>query len=102
MLIGTWGHQTDDLIVKATLNADSTFTVVTTHKSGLKKVFDHEERTSGKWLLKDGTVTFTATASTERGKIGQVNSYRITSISDSEVLYVDNLSGQRRIEWKLR
>ena len=85
-----------------TLNADGTYSVITTFKKGFKKVFDHEERTSGKWHLKDGTLTLTATAATERPKIGQVYSFRITSVNESEVLYVDNATGQRRVEWKLR
>ena len=102
MLVGTWGHQTDEQVVKVVFNADGTFSTTATHKKGLKKVFDAEERTSGKWHLKDGTVTLTASASTQKEKIGQVYSYRITSLTDAEVLYVDNQSGQRRIEWKLR
>ena len=52
--------------------------------------------------LKDGTLPLTATAATERPKIGQVYSFRITSVNESEVLYVDNATGQRRVEWKLR
>jgi hypothetical protein len=102
MLSGTWGHQTDDQIVKITLNPDGTFSTLTTYKKGFKKVFDQEDRTSGTWRLKDGDLIMTVTASTIRDRIGQVYSYRITSLTDSEVLYVDNQTGQRRIEWKLR
>ncbi len=102
MLIGTWGHQTDEEIVKVTLNADGTFSISTTYKKGIKKVFTRDDRASGKWRLNNGTVTMTQSASTQRGKVGQVYSYRITSISDSEILYVDNVTGQRRIVWKLR
>jgi uncharacterized protein (TIGR03067 family) len=102
MLIGTWGHQNDDQIVKGTLNPDGSYSVLTTYKKGFKKMFDAEDRTSGTWKLKDGEVIMTATASTMSGTVGQVHSYRITSITDSEVLYIDNQTGQRRIEWKLR
>jgi len=101
-LIGTWGHQTDSEIVKVTMNADNTFALLRTYKKGFKKVFDHEDRTSGTWRLKDGEATLSVTASTNRENIGQVFSYRITSINDSELIYIDTLSGQRRVEWKLR
>lgn len=102
MLVGTWGHQTDEQIVKVTFNADGSFAVIKTYKKGFKKVFDHEDRLSGVWRLKSGEVTLSVTASTSREDQGQVYSYRITSINDSEVIYVDQMSGQRRIEWKLR
>lgn len=102
MLVGTWGHQTDEQVVKLTLNSDGTFGLLTTYKKGLKKVFDGEDRTSGTWRLKDGELTLSVAASTIKAKNGQVYSYRITSINESEVIYVETISGQRRIEWKLR
>lgn len=102
LLVGTWGHQTDEQIVKVTFNTDNTFAMLRTYKKGFKKVFDQEDRLSGHWRLKDGEVTLTIIASTHRENIGQVYSYRITSINDSEMIYVDTISGQRRVEWKLR
>jgi uncharacterized protein (TIGR03067 family) len=101
-LIGTWGHQTDSEIVKVTMNTDGTFALLRSYKKGFKKVFDHEDRTSGTWRLKDGEVSLSVVASTIRENNGQVFSYRITSINDSELIYVDTMSGQRRVEWKLR
>jgi uncharacterized protein (TIGR03067 family) len=101
-LVGTWGHQTSDRIVKATFNADGSFSTVMNWKKGLKKVFDAEERNSGKWDVKNGTVVLTVTASTESGMAGQVKSYRVDSITAGEVIYIENQSGERRIEWKLR
>lgn len=102
LLVGTWGHQTDTEVVKITFNSDGSYSSVKTFKKGLKKLFDGEERTSGTWKFKDGEVIQTITASKMRGVIGQVHSYKISSINDREVIYVDNQSGQRRIEWKLR
>ncbi len=101
-LIGTWGHQTDDKIVKFTLNPGGSFSSVVTYKKGFKKVFDDEERASGTWKVLDGTTIFTTTASSVRGQVGQVASYRVTTINSGEVIYVDNQTGGRRIEWKLR
>jgi uncharacterized protein (TIGR03067 family) len=101
-LIGTWGHQSDEKIVKGTLNPDNSFSIVVTYKKGLKKVFDAEERSSGTWRVKDGIVIMTTTAAHERSHVGQVASYRISSINSGEVIYIDNQTGSRRIEWKLR
>lgn len=102
MLVGTWGHQTRDEVVRVTINADGTFSILTTHQRGMRRVFNREDRTSGTWRLRDGVVTLTTTASPTRRDIGQVQSFRVTSIGDSEVIYVDNQSGQRRIQWRLR
>lgn len=101
-LIGTWGHQTDDRIVKITLNPDGTFSNVLEWKRGFKKVFGSDERASGTWRVKDGMAIFSTTAATDRRQVGQVASYRITQVSAGEVIYVDNQTGARRIEWKLR
>jgi len=102
LLIGTWGHQTDEQIVKVTINADGTFALLRTYKKGFKKVFDQEDRTSGTWRLKEGELTMSVIASTQRENIGQVYAYRINSINESEVIYIETISGQRRVEWKLR
>ncbi len=102
MLIGTWGHQTDKDVRKLTLNPDGSFSVEITYKKGLKKVFSGSDRSSGTWRLEDGELILKVSASTLKETQGQVYSYRITSISPSEVLYIDNQTGQRRIEWKLR
>ena len=101
-LVGTWGHQTDESVVKITFNTDNTFSVLMTYKKGFKKIFDSEDRGSGTWRLKDGEVMLTFTASTIKNQIGQIYSYRVNSINNSEVIYIDNKTGQRRVEWKLR
>jgi uncharacterized protein (TIGR03067 family) len=101
-LVGTWGHQSDERIVKGTLNSDDSFSIVVTYKKGLKKVFHTEERSSGTWRVKDGVVIMTTKASTEPSGKGQVVSYRISSINASEAVYIDNETGGRRVEWKLR
>jgi phosphatidylserine decarboxylase len=84
------------------MNTDNTFALSRTYKKGFKKVFEHEDRVSGNWRLKDGEVTMTVIGATNRENIGQVYSYRIMSINDSEMVYTDTMSGQRRVEWKLR
>jgi uncharacterized protein (TIGR03067 family) len=102
MLVGTWGHQTRDEVVRVTLNADGTFSILTTHQRVMRRVFNREDRTSGTWRLRDDVVTLTTTASPTRREVGQVQSFRVTSVSESEVIYVDNQTGQRRIQWRLR
>ncbi len=102
ILTGTWGHQTGDEVVRVTLNADGTYSMLTTHQRGMRRIFNREDRTSGTWRVRDAVVTMTPTASSARNTVGQVESFRITSISESEVIYIDNQSGQRRIQWRLR
>jgi hypothetical protein len=41
-------------------------------------------------------------ASTERGRVGQVYSLRILSLLPGELIYIDNQTGGRRIEWKIQ
>ncbi|QDU18769.1 TIGR03067 domain-containing protein [Urbifossiella limnaea] len=101
-LVGTWGHQSDDRIVRLTLNSDGSFATLLTWKKGFKKLFDSEERTSGTWQVRDGVVVMTTTAAPERAQVGQVMSYRVVSVAAGEVIYVNNQTGERRIEWKLR
>src|SRR5205085_3383829 len=79
LLVGTWGHQTDSVIVKLTLNADGTFSTVRDYKRGLKKLFDAEDRSSGTWRFTDGVLSLTTSGSSDRSNIGQVSSYQITS-----------------------
>lgn len=100
-LIGRWGHQNDEVVRYITVNNDGTFSELTRFKKGFKKLFDDEERTSGTWKLEGGNVVYTITASTERNKQGQIHSLRIVSVGPGEVIYIDNESGTRRIEWKL-
>jgi uncharacterized protein (TIGR03067 family) len=102
MLVGTWGHQDDQTVKRITLNADGTFSAVMDYKRGLKKVFDDEERASGRWTVKDGQVTISVTANTDRRNIGQIASFTITTLSATEVVYVDNSTGSRRVEWRIR
>jgi uncharacterized protein (TIGR03067 family) len=101
-LVGTWGHQTDDRIIRLTLNSDGSFATLLNWKKGFKKVFDSEDRTSGTWQVRDGVVVMTTTAAPERAQVGQVMSYRVVSVTAGEVIYVNNQTGERRIEWKLR
>lgn len=101
-LVGTWGHQDDRTIERITLNPDGTFSIERTWKRGLRKLLDEEQRTSGRWDVKDNQPTFTITASTDRELNGQVYSFRISSLTKTEVVYVDNQTGARRVEWRIR
>jgi uncharacterized protein (TIGR03067 family) len=100
-LIGRWGHQNDQVVKYITVNNDGTFSEVTRFKKGFKKLFDDEERSSGTWKLEGGNVVYTVTASTDRAKQGQIHSLRVVSVGPGEVIYIDNETGGRRVEWKL-
>lgn len=102
MLFGTWGHQDSERITYITLNPDGSFSSQITWKKGLKKLFDHEERSSGTWTFEDSVLSLRVQASTESERRGQVYSYRVTSITPTEVVYIDNQTFQRRVEWKVR
>lgn len=47
-LIGTWGHQDDKTVQRITLNADGTFGTELQYTRGFKKLFDQDERASGR------------------------------------------------------
>jgi len=102
MLVGTWGHQDDSAIQRMTLNPDGTFSATQQFKRGLKKVLDEEGRASGRWAVKDGQVVLTMTANYDARLVGQIFSYTITSLSATEVMYTNNQTGARRVEWRIR
>jgi uncharacterized protein (TIGR03067 family) len=99
MLVGTWGHQDADTIHYITLNADGSFTSSMQRKDNFKQMFHQDVRSSGAWSLKDGVVTMNVTQSTDKERRGQAASFRIRSITSSELVAVDH-AGQVRQEWK--
>ena len=100
-LIGTWRHQTEDWVTMFTINSDGTFSSKRDYKKKLGKLFNEDVRSSGTWKLSDGLVISTITASTDREMRNQIYSYRIRTISASELIVVDQFGGLRR-EWKAR
>ena len=101
MLIGTWGHQDRDKVEYITLNQDGSFTILADMKRAFKKLFEGEQQTSGTWKLENGVIVMTVSASTEKSVRGQIFSYRINSITDRDLIYIDMQGGVRR-EWKVR
>jgi uncharacterized protein (TIGR03067 family) len=100
-LIGTWGHQSDEWVTLFTVNADGTFSSTRDYKKKFGKLFHEDVRSSGTWKLQDGVVLCTITASTDRDLRNQVFSYRIRSISATELIVVDQFGNLRR-EWRSR
>jgi uncharacterized protein (TIGR03067 family) len=100
-LTGTWGHQTKDTIDYVTLNADGSMSATRTWKSAFKRAFHDDVRSSGDWKVQDGVVIVHVTTSTDKELRGQVYSYRIRTLTDKEVIAVDQ-SGQVRREWKVQ
>lgn len=101
MLIGTWGFQDADKIVYQTLNADGSMSASLTWKKTIKHLFDDDERSSGTWKVKDGTLIVTITASTDRDARGQIYSFRINTITANDIVFFDQ-NGSVRREWKVR
>jgi uncharacterized protein (TIGR03067 family) len=98
-LVGTWGHQDEDWVVLFTLNADGTYSSTRTYKDKFGKIFHENVRSSGTWNLENGVVVCKITASTDKNQMNQIFSYRIQSISATEVLAIDQFGKWRR-EWK--
>jgi uncharacterized protein (TIGR03067 family) len=99
MLVGTWGHQDADSIHYITLNGDGSVSATMTWKDRFKQMFHQDVRSSGTWKVVDGVVVVNTTTSTDKERRGQVGSFRVRSITASELVAVDH-NGQVRQEWK--
>lgn len=99
MLVGTWGHQDADSIQYLSLGSDGNFTSTTQWKDNFKQMFHQDVRSSGTWRVQDGVVIMNLAQSTDKERRGQVSSFRIRSITSSELVAVDG-DGQVRQEWK--
>jgi hypothetical protein len=62
-------------------------------------MFHQGLRSSGTWKVQDGVAVLNITTSTDKERRGQVGSFRIRSITPSELVAVDH-NGQVRQEWK--
>jgi uncharacterized protein (TIGR03067 family) len=98
-LVGTWGHQNADDVVLITFNPDGSFSSTRTPKHGFRKIFREPVRTSGGWKLEDGIIVVRVTASTERDLQGQILSYRVRSLTDTQVNLIDS-TGRMHVEWR--
>lgn len=98
-LVGTWGHQNADDVVLITFNPDGSFSSTRTPKHGFRKIFREPVRTSGAWKLEEGIIVVRVTASTERDLQGQILSYRVRSLTDTQVNLIDS-TGRMHVEWK--
>jgi uncharacterized protein (TIGR03067 family) len=99
MLVGTWGHQDNESIHYITLGGDGSMRATMQWKDQFKQMFHQDVRSSGTWKVQDGTVVVNITQSTDKERRGQVGSFRVRSINNSELVAVD-YNGQVRQEWK--
>lgn len=99
MLSGTWGHQDADSIHYITFNGDGSFSATMQFKDNFKQMFHQDVRSSGTWKVQDGVVILNIAQSTDKERRGQVGSFRVRSITSSELVAVDH-NGQVRQEWK--
>jgi uncharacterized protein (TIGR03067 family) len=99
MLVGTWGHQDAESIHYITLNGDGSMSSTMTWKDSFKQMFHKDVRSSGNWKVLDGVVIANITTSTDKERRGQVGSFRVRSITGSQLVAVDH-NGQVRQEWK--
>lgn len=99
MLVGTWGHQDSESIHYITLGGDGSMRATMQWKDQFKQMFHQDVRSSGTWKVQDGMVILTITNSTDKERRGQIGSFRVRSINNSELVAVD-YNGQVRQEWK--
>jgi len=100
-ILGTWGHQTEDAIAYMTFNPDGTYSSTLNWKSGFKRTFHQDVRSSGNWRLENNTIVVTITASTSAEMRGQIYSARIVSMTANELNTVDGMGRVKR-DWKVR
>ncbi len=99
MLVGTWGHQDADSIHYLTLGNDGTVSTTDTWKDQFKQLFHQDVHSGGTWQVRDGVVTINIKTSTDNERRGQTGSFRVRSITGSELVAVD-YDGSVRQEWK--
>ena len=99
MLLGTWGHQDEETIHYLTLNQDGSMSTNMQWKDQFKKMFHQDVRSTGSWKLQNGVVLVKFDDSSDKERKGQLFSFRIRSISSTELVAVDGL-GTVRQEWK--
>ena len=100
-LVGTWGHQNQDVVSYTTLNEDGTYTSTMSWKQGFRRVFHEDVRNSGTWKIEDGSLVTRVTASTDPKQDNQLYVSKISSVDDREAVFID-MNGQSRQEWKVR
>ena len=99
MLVGTWGHQDSDSIHYITLGNDGSVNTTDTFKDQFKQLFHQDVHSTGKWQVRNQVVTITIDSSSDNQRNGQCGSFRVRSITGSELVVVD-YDGTVRQEWK--
>jgi uncharacterized protein (TIGR03067 family) len=100
-LVGVWGYQDNDGVIRMSLNSDNTFSISKESKKLFKKMFDPEERTSGAWLVKGATLILKVSAADDKGLNGHTLSYQINSLREQDMVVIDEKGTAIRL-WKLR
>ncbi len=101
LLGGTWGHQDEESIHYLTLNPDGSMSTMMQWKDNFKKMFHQDVRSSGTWKVQDGVVLVKIDTSSDKERRNQLFSFRIRSISSTELIAVD-AHGAVRQEWKAK
>jgi uncharacterized protein (TIGR03067 family) len=99
MLVGTWGHQDNDAIHYITLGGDGSLRATTQFKDQFKQLFHQDVRSTGTWKVENGLVVMNIANSTDKERRGQTGSFRVRSITSTELVAVD-FDGRVRQEWK--
>ena len=93
LLVGTWKYS--DSVGALILTLDESGTFQTTREVQeirlFQKVFVKSPVSSGKWSIKNGTITFHVTASVHIDRVDDKFQFSLRSINEKEMLFVDFL-----------
>ncbi len=93
MLAGSWRLKDSAGTLFLTFNSNGTFSTMREYRQLrlFHKSFAQTPISSGKWSVKDGTLTAHVTASVRFERVNQLFSFAVRSISDRDMIFVDQL-----------
>ena len=93
MLGGTWRYRDSIGALFISFNTDSTYTTVREVQQLrlFQKVFVQTPVSSGSWAVRNGTLAFTVTSSTDLNRVNKTFEFTVRSISERDFIFVDYL-----------
>lgn len=93
MLKGTWRYNDSAGTLFLVLNSDGTFSTVREVQELrlFHKTFVQTPISSGKWVVRNGSLIFEATASIHPDRVGHKLAFTIRSVSEKDLIFVDYL-----------
>lgn len=91
LMRGVWRYNDEAGALVVTLNGDGTWSSIREAQEMrlFQKVFTRTPISSGKWHVKNGTLTFVCTASIYANRVNQQLPFAVRSVSDRDFIFVD-------------